>query len=208
MESSELRPLVAPCPVDEAVVETAQRNGCGDRPGRHLGDVLLPGYLKVVERSVDPELEPVHPGPPAQGLRPLRGFVAIGDGGIADALADRLQGQDAEALDAVVGDQGLVARDVTEIFDDHARIMDRMAVIGDEHRNLGDRREGGELLIGFGRNSLGGDKLDFVADARLVRSHQAHANERRNNVTVNFHETWTPGMRFAMELYPIAEEPC
>ena len=61
--------------------------------------------------------------------------------------AKSLQGQDTEALDAVIGDQGLVARDMGQIFDDDTAVIDRVVVIGFENGNFAKCRKRRELRV-------------------------------------------------------------
>ena len=118
-----------------------------------------------------------HPVFPLQALGAHGGFIAIGDRGIGQALAQRLQGEHAEALGGFMRNEIGVARDVREVFDDDARVINTVAVVGFQHRDLADGRKTGELGIDLGGPHRLHHVLQLVAKANLMGGDDGHADE-------------------------------
>ena len=77
-------------------------------------------------------------------------------------MTQGLQGENAEALDAVIRDQRFVACDVGQIFNDDAAVIDRVIVVGLENGNFAKCRKGRELRIGLGGSYGFPDVLQFA----------------------------------------------
>ena len=123
MEGRELGPVLAPLPVGDAEIEIGKGDRDGDRTGRDLAQILLPALLQVVESGLHPQGLALHPFAPLRPLRPHCRLIALGDARFGKGLAECRKGEHAEALHAVIGDQGLVARHMTEIFDDQSNLI-------------------------------------------------------------------------------------
>ena len=107
MPVAELRVAVAPVEVGQAEVDVGEGHGHGDGAGIDvLRGVSIQFASSSSKRGMDARLGAGHPVFPLQALGARGGLVAIGDGGIGQALAQRLQRQHAEALHAIIAGSG------------------------------------------------------------------------------------------------------
>ena len=107
------------------------------------------------------------------------GLVAHEHRRVHDAVGERLLGQHAQARFARARDQSTVAQPV-QVFADHAAVVERHALIGDERRDLAQRILRDDAGVAVDRGRVGGDELDPVAQPELGGRDQALAHERRS----------------------------
>ena len=131
MKGAEVRARVAPLEGGQAEIDVGQSDGCGDASRGHFGEFGLPALVHVIHGGIDALFGAGHPFRPLQSLRPHGGFIAIAHTYLGQTLSQGLQGENAEALDAVIGDQRLVACDMGQIFNDDAAVIDRRTCFRD-----------------------------------------------------------------------------
>ena len=112
MKGAEVRARVAPFECGQAEIDVGQSDGYGDGSRGDFGKFGLPILIHVIHGGIDALFGAGHPFRPLQALRPHCGFVAIAHTDIGETLSQGLQGENAEALDAIIGNQRLVACDM------------------------------------------------------------------------------------------------
>ena len=105
MEGAEVRTRVAPLEHGQAEINVSQSDGCRDGSGGDFGELGLPVLVHVIHGGIDALFGADHPFRPLQSLRPHGGFIAVAHADIGQTLTKGLQGENAEALDALVGNE-------------------------------------------------------------------------------------------------------
>ena len=145
--------------------------------------------FEMIERLIDLLLLHLDPGINALVFRPVTAFVDEQDGGIDDAVAKRAKHQRLPPLCPFTGKQDRRSRLRIEVFADHRAVVDRGAVIGDQHGDLG-KRIGVAAIIGLGRL-----EIDFAGQPLHVRDQRNLAAKWRSGRSENFHERAPEGLK-------------
>lgn len=143
--------------------------------------------LQVVKRTAYLFGLVVEPGLVLLFLRAHARLVDLQDAGIHHAVGQGLLAQGAEALVLAGGDDLAAAGDGVEIFQDHARIIQRHRVFRDEDRDLAERVLGAQGIAfvqrvgGFDDDLVGqpqdvGGDLDLAAERGGERGTKVHGH--------------------------------
>ena len=112
MKGAEVRARVAPLEDGQAEIDVSQSDRHRDASGGDFGEFGLPILVHIIHGGIDALFGAGHPFRPLQPLRARGGFIAIAHTYIGQALSKGLQSENAEALDALIGDQRFVAGDM------------------------------------------------------------------------------------------------
>ena len=161
----------------EAQIEIAERRGEGDgadverrREGRQRRLEGGKGAADLAGLIGGPALVP-------ELGRPHAALVDLQDGGIHDAVGERLQAQHLEAPGAGRNDPP-AAGEVVEIFEDHPGIVEGEAVLEDQHRDLAERVLPAQGILRVG--GVGHHHLDAAGEAEMVHGDLDLAAEGRS----------------------------
>ena len=111
-------------------------------------------------------------GLPAERRGPPLDIPAHRNGGVEDALGDRLQSKRQEARAALDRDEARSIVQAVEVLADHDRIEQRKPVVAKQHRNLAQRIGGVHRFVAPGRAGLMVHDLEPVGDACFMGHHQ------------------------------------
>ena len=81
------------------------------------------------------------------------------------------------AMTAVARDEVTAGKGV-EVLADHAAVVERDAVVGDERGHLAERIPGDDRLVAVDRVGIGGQELDAIGEAELIGRNETFAHER------------------------------
>src|SRR3954451_1033907 len=199
VEGVELRIGLAPAAFGEAEVGIAEYADQAD--------------LRDVERAVEDighVLEARHAGPgpipmvvrprlPLQALRPHHLLVAAQQHGIEHAVDQGMIGLGIPTPRTVIGDQA-AAGHLVEVFDDDVGVQNDIAVIGDQHRQLFQRRDLRIVLVGRARRDGCRRELDLVDQPKLDRGDAHLAGEGRGGGEGELHGEYPKNESFASSL--------
>ena len=182
----ERRAVGSPGARAEAEVEIAQRGDEPDLPDVERRRQTLRLALERVQRVVDLRVLSGQPLRPAQRLRTQRGLVAREDGGVHDAVGQRMAPQRLPARFAR-GRKHATAAQRVEVLADHRRIVELAAVVAEQRGHLHQRVVRGEVAVGRVRRDRDRQPLDAVPEAHLVGDDGGLAGVRRGGGVVELH---------------------
>src|SRR5690606_22169390 len=182
--SGEPRPRRAPVLVGGAEGEVAERAADGD--GADVDRVAEGAGLvhEAVEGTAEFQLLGIDPFRPAPLLRPQKGLVAGEHPGIHDAVALGLPTQGGPARRSGGRKHLRAVVQAVQILADHARIVERRAVVGDQAGHLAERIVPDQIGVRLDGRHQPGDRLDPVLQAGLDHDRHDLAHERRRAVVV------------------------